>query len=73
MGKCLILKSLGRKLLFKQNFGLIFTCTTLWANSAEDKLMVFSYFPRKQHSIFRLQENYSEMLSSENFMRNAKH
>ena len=57
------------------------TITTLWANSADDRLMVFSYFSQKIdfdiskcQSLFsgRNMKKYFKMLSAEIFTCHAK-
>ena len=40
------------RFLANRSFGNYLTLTTLWANSADDKLMIFSYFRRKQGLAF---------------------
>ena len=39
-------------LTHKRNFTLIYTCTILGANLADNKLMIFLFFPGKHDLIF---------------------
>ena len=59
------------------------TFTTLWAFSADDRLMIFSYFSQKTgfdiscklfpfFCFLEKKEKYFKMLSAENFTQSAK-
>ena len=60
---------------WRQNFQMypvIFTFTTLWAISADDKLMTFFFFPRKQDLTFLSNDDMLNPISRENKKKFSK-